>query len=96
MAPKAPKNIPQRQTLTAKASSSSATAPVPTAPVLVAPSLTAESNKLFLDFVYCHDKLLALKDEVLTETDSKSLRELYGQLGNALVSLLIPNLRNTC
>ena len=89
MAPKAPKNIPQCQTLTAKASSSSAIAPVATAPVLVAPALTAESNKLFLDFVYCHNKLLALKDEIVTETDSKLLRELYGQLGNSLVSLSV-------
>ena len=83
MAPKA-RNVPQLQTLTAKASSSSAAAAA-TSSILVTPERTAESDKLFRDFVFVHDKLLGLKDEIVTETDGKSLKELYGQLGNSLV-----------
>jgi hypothetical protein len=84
MAPKLRPN-PKYQTLVAKA------APSHTANRLVLPSFVssdriAESNRLIADFDDIYNKLLGVKNDILAETDSKTLRELYGSLGNLLVS----------
>jgi hypothetical protein len=42
-------------------------------------------DQLFHDFDYCYQKLLLVKDEIVEESELKTLKELYSQLGNLLV-----------
>jgi hypothetical protein len=42
-------------------------------------------DQLFRDFDYCYQKLLTVKDEIVKESEPKTLKELYSQLRNLLV-----------
>jgi hypothetical protein len=42
-------------------------------------------DHLFHDFDYCYQKLLSVKNEIVEESEPKTLKELYLQLGNLLV-----------
>jgi hypothetical protein len=55
----------------------------------VGPQNSLVCDQLFCDFHYCYQKLLAIKDEIVRESESKALKDLYSQLGNLLVLFLI-------
>jgi hypothetical protein len=84
MAPKLRPN-PKYQTLVAKAAPSNPANRL-VLPSFVSPDRIAESNRLIADFDDIYNKLLGVKNDILVETDGKVLRELYGSLGNLLVS----------
>jgi hypothetical protein len=53
------------------------------------PKNSPACDHLFRDFDYCYQKLLSVKDEIVEESEPKTLKELYSQLGNLLVLFLL-------
>jgi hypothetical protein len=54
---------------------------------LVDPQNFSACDQLFRDFNYYYQKLLVIKNEIVKESESKMLKELYLQLSNLLVLL---------
>ena len=86
MAPK-PRQTNKTQTLVAKSAAASTTVPATTSSVTAtAATPETEVDKVSDDLQYCYGKLFKLKGLIITETDSKELKDHITRFGNFLVS----------